>query len=78
MRSFTLGSMTSRSRLSIGATFCWALGYAVLVATLRFGWLGEAAFFTLFLIGAGVLWNWDGIATAWREDRSRKREQDAR
>ena len=66
-----------RSGKIVGATFCWVFVYVVLGAALRPGWLGEAALTTLFVIVAGVLWNWDSIAAAGREDRARKREQDA-
>jgi protein-S-isoprenylcysteine O-methyltransferase Ste14 len=72
-----VGTVTSRSGRSVGATFCWALVCVVLSAALKPGWLGGTALLAIFLVGAGVLWNWDSIAAGWREDRARQREQDA-
>lgn len=68
-------TVTGRSRLSAGATICWALAWIVVVAALRPGWLGGAVLLALFLIVAGVLWNWDALTDAWRDDRARRREQ---
>jgi hypothetical protein len=51
------------------------VGWVVLGAALNLGTVGDAALSTLFLTGAGVLWNGDSLASAWREDVARQRER---
>lgn len=64
-----------RSRLSMAAALSWVLICVVLSAALKPNFIGTAGLLAVTVIGAGVLWSFDAIAAAWREDRDAKRDQ---
>ncbi len=58
----------------MAAALGWVLIFVVLDAALRPAWIGEGGLLTLAFVGAGILWNINGIVAAWRNDQAAKRK----
>jgi uncharacterized membrane protein (DUF4010 family) len=70
-----MARVRNRSRFSLLGTLFWALLLVVVSAAWSPGWFGQVGLVTLAVVGAGVLWNVDDVAAAWREDREAKRNR---
>jgi uncharacterized membrane protein (DUF4010 family) len=70
-----MARVRNRSRFSLLGTLFWALLFVVVSAAWSPGWFGQVGLATLAVVGAGVLWNVDDVAAAWREDREAKRNR---
>jgi len=67
--------VTNRSRLSLIGTLAWVLLFVIVRAAWSPDWPRQIGLLILGLVGAGVLWNLDAIASARREDREAKRNR---